>query len=150
LTSGTVDTSRGPAQAPVWEFTVQGTAVLVTRVAIADRVTVVPPPWDPNDPPIGISIDSANGTVGGRQLTVGFVGAPAPGDQPCGADYSAEAVESSTAVVVIVTEHANALPVACTAVGARRTAQVELSAPLGDRTVLEVTQGLPVAALLTS
>jgi hypothetical protein len=149
LTSGTVITSRGPAVAPVWEFTVQGTTVLVTRVAIADRVTVVPPPWNSSDPPVGISIDSATGTVGGRQLTVRFVGAPGPGSQGCGADYTAEAVESATAVVVIVTEHANGLPVPCTAVGAFRTAEVELSAPLGERTVLEVQEGLPVAVLLT-
>jgi hypothetical protein len=94
LTTGPVQTSRGPATAPVWEFTVQGTAVRVTRVAIAARITVVPPPWDPGDPPVGISIESATGTVGGRQLTVTFVGAPAPGDQGCGADYTAEAVES--------------------------------------------------------
>ncbi|HEY1168739.1 MAG TPA: hypothetical protein VGE81_07200, partial [Candidatus Limnocylindrales bacterium] len=136
--------------APVWEFTLQGTAVMVTQVAIADRVTVVPPPWDPNDPPVGISIDSATAAAGGRQLTVSFTGAPGPGDRPCGADYTAEAVESQTAVVVIVTEHTNGLPVPCSAVGAIRTAAVELSAPLGERTVLEVREGLPVAALLTS
>lgn len=150
LTSGSVETSRGPAEAPVWEFTVQGTTVRVTRVAIADRVTVVPPPWNSSDPPVGISIDSATGTVGGRQLTVDFVGAPGPGDQGCGADYTAEAVESPTAAVVIVTEHANGLPVPCTDVGARRTAEVELSAPLGERAVLEVREGRPVAVLLTS
>ncbi|MGD0409133.1 MAG: hypothetical protein ABSB34_09110 [Candidatus Limnocylindrales bacterium] len=150
LTDGQVQTSRGPAEAPVWEFTLQGTAVMVTQVAIADRVTVVPPPWDPNDPPVGISIDSATAAAGGRQLTVSFTGAPGPGDRPCGADYTAEAVESQTAVVVIVTEHTNGLPVPCSAVGAIRTAAVELSAPLGERTVLEVREGLPVAALLTS
>jgi hypothetical protein len=149
LTSGPVETSRGPAEAPVWEFSVQGTTVQLTRVAIAAPVTVVPPPWDSSDPPVGISIDSASGTVGGRQLTVGFTGAPAPGDQGCGADYSAEAVESPTAVVVIVTEHPNSGFGACTAVGAPRTAEVELSAPLGERAVLEVKAGLPVAVVLT-
>jgi hypothetical protein len=110
---------------------------------------VVPPRWDPNNPPVGISIDSATGTVGGRQLTVAFTGAPAPGDQGCGADYTAEAVESPMAVVVIVTEHPHGLFEACTGVGARRTAEVELSAPLGDRAVLEVKEGRPVAVLLT-
>jgi hypothetical protein len=149
LTSGSVETSRGPAQAPVWEFTVQGTTVRVTRVAIAARVSVLPPPWNPNDAPVGISIDSATGTVGGRLLTVGFVGAPAPGDQGCGADYSAEAVESPTAVVVIVTEHPNIGFGACTAVGALRTAEVQLSAPLGERAVLDLREGLPVPVLLT-
>jgi hypothetical protein len=149
LTSGSVETSRGPAQAPVWEFTVGGTTVRVTRVAIADRVTVVPPPWDSSDPPAGISIDSATGTVGGRQLTVDFTGAPDPGSQPCGADYTAEAIESPTAVVVIVTEHPHsAFGEACLDVGARRTAVVELAAPLGERVVLEVKQGLPVPVLL--
>jgi hypothetical protein len=149
LTTGPIDTSRGPAVAPIWEFTLKGTAVRVTRVAIADGVAVVPPPWDPNNAPVGISIDSATGTVGGRQLTVGFTGAPDPGSQPCGADYTAEAVESQTAVVVIVTEHANGLPVPCTAVGALRTAEVALAAPLGDRAVLEVKEGRPVAVTLT-
>ncbi len=149
LTTAPVQTSRGPATAPVWEFTVRGTAVKVTRVAVAGGVTVTPPTWDPNRPPVGISIESATGTVGGRQLTVTFTGAPAPGNQRCGADYTAEAVESSTAVVVIVTEHPHGLFEACTAVGARRTAVVELAAPLGERAVLEVKEGLPVPVLLT-
>ena len=149
LTTGSVETSRGPATAPVWEFALQGTAVKVTRVAIADPITVVLPPWNTDDAPIGISVDSASGTVGGRQLTVAFVGAPLPGDQGCGADYSAEAVESATAVVGIVTEHPHGLFEACTAVGARRTASVELAAPLGERALLEVKQGLPVPVLLT-
>jgi len=151
LTTGPIDTSRGPAVAPIWEFTLKGTAVRVTRVAIADRVAVVPPPWDPNNAPVGISIDSATGTVGGQHLTVGFTGAPGAGDQGCGADYTAEAVESPTAVVVIVTEHHHSsfFGESCTAVGAFRTAEVALSAPLSDRTVLEVREGRPVAVLLT-
>jgi hypothetical protein len=53
LISGSVATSRGPAIAPIWEFTVEGTNVKVTRVAVADRVSVVPPAWDPNNPPEG-------------------------------------------------------------------------------------------------
>lgn len=149
LTTGPIETSRGPATAPVWEFTVQGTAVRVTRVAIANPITVVPPPWDPNNPPGGLAIDSASGTVGGRQLTVAFVGAPLPGDQACGEDYSAESVESDLAVVVIVTRHPHAAFGACSAIGAPRTATVELASPLGERAVLEVQQGLPVPVVLT-
>jgi hypothetical protein len=148
LTTASIQTSRGPATAPVWEFTLQGTAVKVTRPAVAAGVTVTPPPWDPNNAPVGISIESATGTVGGRQLTVTFTGAPEPGDQGCGADYTAEAVESPTAVVVIVTEHRHGLFEACTAVGATRTATVELAAPLGERAVLEVKEGLPVPVVL--
>ncbi len=155
LTSGPVTTSRGSAMAPVWEFTVRGTAVQVTRVAIADPISVALPPWDrvpwgnAEDAPAGISIDSATTTVGQRELTVAFVGAPLAGDQACGADYTAEAVESSLAVVVIVTAHPNGAAGACDAVGARRTTSVTLAAPLGPRTMLEVTQGRPVPVRVT-
>ena len=128
---------------------VEGTAVKVTRVAVADRITVVPPPWNADDPPVGISIDSASGTVGGRELTVSFTGAPQPGDQVCGADYTAEAVESPQAVVVIVIAHPHASGEACRLVGAPRTASVQLAEPLGERAVLEVKEGLPVPVLLT-
>jgi hypothetical protein len=144
LATSLVQTSIGPAEAPVWLFTVKGTAVRVTRVAVDPSVTVAPPPFNANNPPIGISIDHAIGKAGSRKLTVSFIGAPKAGDQPCGADYTAEAVESDLAVVVIVVEHANALAASCPAVGATRTATVTLADPLGKRAVLEVRQGLPV------
>ncbi len=151
LSNATFQTSRGAAIAPAWEFEVKGTSVIVTRLAVAPEecVVVVPPPWDPNDAPIGISIESARGSSGGRQLTVAFTGAPERGDKACGADYTAEAVESTTALVVIVIPHSNPFPGACTAVGATRTATVELANPLGDRAVLEVKEGLPVPVVVT-
>ena len=61
LTSGPIETTRGPAMVPVWEFTVPGSEVRMTRVAIAARTVVEPPPWDPNDAPVGISIELATG-----------------------------------------------------------------------------------------
>lgn len=148
-----VETSRGPATVPAWEFSLEGTAVQITQVAVSHgaNVTVSPPQWDPNDPPAGISISAASGTVGGRQLTVTFVGSRYPGGEQCGADYTAEAVESQTAVVVIVIEHRNATNgtnVICEAVGHGRTATVRLASPVGDRSVLEVRDGLPVPATL--
>jgi len=155
LTSGPAATSRGSAIVPMWEFTLRGTAVTVTRIAIADPVTVALPPWNgvpwgnAEDAPAGISIDSATTTVGGRELTAGFVGVPVSADQVCGADYTTEAVESSLAVVVIVTAHPNGAGGACDAVGARRTASVTLASPLGERTVLEVVMGRPVPVRLT-
>ena len=147
LTNGAVQTSRGTATAPIWEFSLQGTNVKVTRVAVSGHVSVVPPPWDPNNAPEGISIDSARGTADASQFTVSFVGAPGEIDQPCGADYTADAVESPLAAVVIVVEHRNPTVTACTAIGAERTALVRLSAPLGDRVLLEVKEGLPVPLL---
>src|SRR5439155_1221965 len=147
LTASAILTSRGTAVAPAWEFALLGTTVRMTRIAVAasDRITVAPPPWDANNPPIGISIESASGSVGGMELTVTFIGAPDPGDKPCGADYAAEAVESAVAVVVIVIPHENRTSLGCTSVGARRTAIAALAEPLGERAVLEVREGLPVA-----
>ena len=144
LATGLVETTQGPAEAPLWVFTIDGTAVRITRVAVDPSVTVVPPPFNANHPPAGLSIDFAVGGPESPKLTVSFTGATKPGNQPCGADYTAEAVESDLAVVVIVTEHANPAPASCTAVGKTRTAAVTLGAPLGKRAVLEVRQGLPV------
>jgi hypothetical protein len=148
LASGPVETSRGPASAPIWEFDLQDTAVKLTRVAIANAVSLQPPAWDPNEAPAGLTIDSATVSGGGRDLTVAFVGAPEPGSQPCGEDYTAEAVESELAVVIIVTRHPHMTIGACSAIGASRTADVRLAAPLGGRAVLDVVQGLPVPVAL--
>ena len=145
LTSGPIQTTRGPATAPIWEFTVQGTAVKLTRVAIANPVVVAP---DEVGSGLGLSIDSASGSVSGTELTVAFVGAPDPGDKPCGEDYTAEAVESDLAVVVIVTRHPHVTIGACSAVGARRTATATLAAPLGSRAVLDLQRGTPVPIVL--
>jgi hypothetical protein len=147
LTSGPLQTTRGPATAPTWEFTVEGTAVKVTRVAIANPVVVAP---DEGGWGLGLAIDSASGKVDGSELTVAFVGAPHPGNMACGEDYTAEAVESDLAVVVIVTRHPHvaALGEACSLVGARRTATATLAVPLGDRVVLDLQQGTPVFLVL--
>ena len=144
LATSLVQTSIGPAEAPTWVFTLEGTAVRVTRVAVDDSVTVDPPPWNAEDPPVGISIDAAIGTADSSRFEALFVGAVAGKDKKCGADYTAKAVESELAVVVIVIEDPNRGGGACPAVGKGRSAIVTLEAPLGDRTVLEVRQGLPV------
>jgi hypothetical protein len=140
------ETNRGPATVPTWEFALKGTRVIVSRVAVDvdDAVTVVPPPWDANNAPVGMRIERATRSADDRQLIVEFVGSPETGDEACGADYTAEAVESDTAVVVIVTAHGGQFGAACNLAGANRKATVQLAKPLGDRAVLEVTEGLPV------
>ena len=147
LATGLIDTSRGPANAPIWVYSIAGTTVKVTRVAVDESVTVDPPPWNANNPPQGIAIDSATGSADSKKLTVSFIGAPKPGDQPCGADYTAEAVESELAIVVIVSEQRHSAVETCTAVGAVRTAKLTLADALGERAVLEVQQGLPVVVV---
>jgi hypothetical protein len=145
LATGLIETSRGPANAPIWVFSIEGTAVKVTRVAVDESVTVDPPPWNADDPPEGISIDSATGREDAKKLAVTFIGAPKGADQPCGADYTAEAVESDLAIVVIVHEQRNPTEGVCASAGATRTAKVTLDDILGNRAVLEVKQGLPVS-----
>jgi hypothetical protein len=146
LITGSVETSRGTAEVPLWAFSLRGTRVRVTRLAVRpqEAVRVVPPPWDPHDSPGGIAVERARLARDGVTLTVTFTGAPGPASEPCGADYTAEPVESSTAVVVIVRQQRAAGEYACSAVGARRNATAALSRPLGSRTVLDVVQGLPV------
>lgn len=144
LATALVETSDGPAEVPVWVFTIAGSSVRVSRVAVDKGVTVTPPPWNADDPPAGISIDTATGGPNSKRLTVSFAGATMDGSKPCGADYTAEAVESELAVVVIVEEHRNPAKQACDLVARQRTAEVTLASKLGERAVLEVRQGLPV------
>jgi hypothetical protein len=152
LTTGDFQTVHGQAVAPAWEFALEGTDVKIAQLAVAHLVKIVPPTFDPNGPsqPLLISIRSATGTAAGLTLTVTFEGAPKDAGGSCGADYTARAVESSTAVVVIVTEHPGfGLSLGCTAEVEFRTADATLSAPLGNRAVLEVAQGMPVSVTLT-
>ena len=149
------DAFANPDRAGTWhtlEFTLQGTSVRVTYVAVSPAATAKVAPHEG----VGRQIDSATGTRSGRVLTVTFTGSPGPGSRPCGADYDAEAVESSLGVVVIVHEHRyvdpdpSASPIICTSEGAFRMANVELAQPLGDRAVLDPKEGLPVPVTLTN
>ncbi|MEU9824141.1 hypothetical protein [Micromonospora chersina] len=151
LTTMTVKTTRGRATAPAWEYTLDGTTVRLARVAVDPSaiVQVTPPPWEADHPHQGLAIESAATTTAGSDLTVSFTGVPGPSSKPCGADYSAEAVESDLAVVVIVIEYRHAKDEACLDIGAQRSATLKLSRPLGERAVLEVTQGLPVELTIT-
>jgi hypothetical protein len=140
LANGLAETSTGPAEVPLWVYSLRGSAVRVTRVAVDGGVTIDPPPWPADDPPAGVSIDAAVGEAGSRKLTVEYVGA----DDSCGLEPNVEAVESDLAVVVIVEELPGQDATSCRLIGRIRTAEVTLEAALGDRAVLEVRQGLPV------
>ncbi len=139
LTIGTVSTSRGPVQAPIWEFSIASSPALITYLAIAKPLTVAP------GGTYGAGMQSAARTSDPRLLTVTFTGMAAPGQGGCTAGYTAEAVESDTALVVIVSEHPDFNLGMCDAVGYIRTATVSLSKPLGNRTVL--SGGQPVEVL---
>lgn len=147
LVTAPITTTRGAATGPVWRFAIRGTGVLVTRIAITNAVTA--PPLD-GGPGAVVAIDAASGSASGTSLTVSFVGSPDPASQPCGEDYTADAIESDLAVTVLVWRHPHVslAPEACTAVGAFRAATATLAKPLGDRTVLDPASGQPVALTL--
>jgi hypothetical protein len=153
LTTATFQSSRGPARAPAWEFSLKDTDVKLDQIAARSQFTAPPVPTS-NDqttgqqvaqPWVGPPVQSATVDASGMTITVTVVGAPGAGDKPCGADYTSEAVESDTAVVVIVYEHRNTLPAACSAVGAFRTVQVTLAKALGNRTLIDLA-AQPISA----
>jgi hypothetical protein len=144
LTTASFETSEGSALAPAWEFALKDTDVKLDQIAVAESVTppALPTPDSQGTPEsapwVGPAVQFATIDATGLVLTVTFVGAPDGGDKPCGSDYTAEAVESDTGVVVVVFEHRNPLPVPCTAVGFERTAAVTLTRPLGNRTLIDL------------
>jgi len=144
LTTATFQSSRGPAQAPAWEFSLKDTDVRLDQIAVAGQFAAPPMSERAAQPWVGPPVENATVDASSMTLTVAVVGAPDTGDKPCGADYTAEAVESDTAVVVIVYEHRNALPAMCTSVGAFRTVQVTLAKPLGSRTLIDL-QAQPIS-----
>ena len=154
LMTATFQSSRGPVLAPAWEFSLKDTNVKLDQVAVGTDFTAPPVPTPSGEatgqqeaqPWVGPPVQSATVDASGMTLTVTVVGAPDPGDKPCGADYTAEAVESDSGVVVIVYEHRSpsTVPVACTLVGAARTVPVTLAKPLGSRTLIDL-QAQPVS-----
>lgn len=144
LTTATFQSSRGSVEAPAWGFSLQDTDVKLDQIAVAAPVAAPPATDRVVQTWVGPPVESATVDASGMTLTVTFVGAQDAADQPCGADYTAEAVESDNAVVVIVYERRNMLPVACSAVGYFRTAQVTLAKPLGVRTLIDL-QAQPIS-----
>ncbi|WP_249999136.1 hypothetical protein [Actinoplanes sp. M2I2] len=153
LTTMRVSTTRGMATVPAWEFSLEDTKARVLRMALdsGPPVRVDPPAGSPDDVPDGAVAESAR--VDGKRLTVALTGSREGADQPCGEDYVAEAVESDTAVAVLVQVRRYSGPTpevppgaafGCLTVGFPRTATVTLAEPLNGRAVLEVQQGQPV------
>ena len=144
LTSATFQTSRGPAQAPAWEFSLKDTDAKLDQVAVGGRITPPPVADQAARTSVGPAVRSATVDASGTTLTVSVIGAQYGADKPCGADYTAEAVESDAAVVAIVYEHPNTQPAVCSLVGYTRTARVVLAKQFGSRTLIDL-QGQPIS-----
>jgi hypothetical protein len=78
----------------------------------------------------------------GQTLTAEFTGGKTTG--PCGSDYTARAIESAHAALIVVEKHPHERGADCTLEGYRREVTVRLSRPLGERAVLEAMGGTPV------
>jgi hypothetical protein len=138
LTTMQVQTTRGPATVPAYRFSFVGKAVQALQAAIA------PPTVKrlPADDQFAVSIETVSPDR--QTLTLHFTGVPGPASRPCGADYSAFAVESGQAVAIVVTVKPHGGNENCTGVGAEREAAVQLTEPLAARAVLDTASGTAV------
>lgn len=137
-----VETDRGTAQMSAWLFQAAGVTGEFAYPGLDPSAY-----WRGGLLPAG-SGPGFGGRVSpdGRTLTIGFAGAPdTPG--PCGADYTAVAAESDTAVAVAVKmiPHPASGQIACTAVAQGRTVTVHLGAPLGGRVLVDENGNVGVA-----
>ena len=135
LAQAAFDTDRGPRTLPAWRFQLDQVTNPVQVLAIDSKYLWRSTTGDSTglDRRASVSED-------GRSLTYSFYGSPA-GPSPCGADYTADVAESSTAVVVTPREvtpnpQGSTSSQACPAIAARRTVTVQLSEPLGARVLL--------------
>jgi hypothetical protein len=134
-------TDRGERTLPAWLFRFAGVADPAAVLAV-DR----PARFVPAGVPDTTSGGTARAGAGGRTLTVDYIGG-IPGSGPCDGAQVATAAESPTAVLIRFTPAPPATgpattastPVACPAIGYRRTATVALATPVGGRVVITPT-----------
>jgi hypothetical protein len=136
------ETDRGSTELPAWMVSMAGVEAPAAVLAVSPDA-IFRPPGDDLPPPFG-----ATGTDTSTELTISFSGAP-PGTGPCGAEYTADAVGSETAVAVTIRE----LPaspsttdgrVACSSVGYARQLTISLASPLGARVLVAAATGAAV------
>jgi hypothetical protein len=133
------DTDRGPRLLPAWRFGLARVTDPVWVLAVQPKAlwTATPAPG----PDLGFS---ATPTSDDRSLSLHFIGGPDE-PTPCGIAYTTTAVESSTAVVVVLHEKPQRKAdgeVACDAVGYPRTVALRLAAALGGRVLLSPSAAL--------
>jgi hypothetical protein len=140
-----VGTSRGIAKVPAWAFTLKGVSGPVVQAALAPGSYVTPgskgSPSDVRLAALGKAFTGA-GTAAvsadGRTLTLRLFGGP------CDATWGGLATEADDAVVVGGWEVDPNPNVPCAAIGISRTTTVRLSAPVGDRVIIDASTGQPV------
>ncbi|WP_277436741.1 hypothetical protein [Streptomyces sp. SPB162] len=140
----TLATSRGRATIPVWEFTIEGYAQPFTYPAIS-----------PDQPPEGPQSGQPASGIEGLAAGVGWNGISSDGlvlttrvaHGSCVDVLPGQVYETGNVVVLIGRVGPWRLPEGSLCDAALRTtpARFRLSRPLGDRTVLDVVRGNPLA-----
>jgi hypothetical protein len=139
-----VATSRGTATVPAWTFTVRSLASPITVAALAPGSYQTQPDHLP-----GLKSGNLDGftgaalgrvSAGGRQIQV------LVGKSPCDSRSGALVYETATAVIVGSWTYDAHPGASCPAVLEMRSVPVKLARPLGNRVVLSVADGRPLAA----
>lgn len=140
LGQASFDTDRGPRQLPAWRFGFDAIAGPAWVLAVDPKALWTAKPTSATD--MGFRATPA---ADGRSLALAFIGGPDE-PTPCGITYTGSAVESATAVVLVLHQRPQRKAggqVACDAVGYPRTVSVRLAAALGGR-VLLTPYGVPM------
>lgn len=125
-----IQTSRGPAIVPAWQFDVRDVPGTFSRVAIAPTARSSLPP--------ALEAAEVSGYQPGEGTTVRLEYTYGACDKP----HGARSFEADDLVVVdLDIETSDRV---CTAVGLGGTTEVTLARPLGERIVLDASSGLPV------
>jgi hypothetical protein len=160
-------TAHGWASVPAWLFTIEDTPVRIARIAIAPDTAPGKVHDSFHQPGVdyarvhhgllpnatAATADSSPGSnPSATALIVEFPGAP-PGNGPCEGEYTAHVIEGVSAVVVVVQPlqkpkraRDKERDVSCAPLspfGPFRQQTVYLSRPLGERVLLDISDGLP-------
>jgi hypothetical protein len=142
LGTAVFETDRGYHTLPAWLFSFRGIQNPAAVLAVARAAFFSPTGLPPNGPPATLG---ARLSSDGRTLTVIFGGAPW-GTGPCDLEYSLGSAVSKTGVALQlnarqVDKDRNAV---CAMPGTGSQIVMTLSAPLGNRVVIDAANGAPV------
>ena len=140
LGQASFETDRGPRRLPAWRLGLDRSQAPAWVLSVDPKALWTAEPTSATD--MGFR---ATPSLDGRSLTVAFIGGPDE-PTPCGIAYTGSAVESATAVVLVLHQKPQRKAggqVACSAVGYPRTVSVQLAAALGGR-VLLTPYGVPM------
>lgn len=131
--SASFSTDRGARVLPAWQFSFEGVQDPASVLAVARSAAFPAPPGALGQASFGVHL-----AADGRTATVSFTGAAA-GTGPCTADYEVDQLASKSAVAMRVrVVRTTSPPVGyCTLVGYPRQELIRLSAPLGNRVLVD-------------